>query len=193
MHDGALSVIVCGASMSHFASAYLVRIRRETELPVRVLLTHSAERFLRAEAVGFFADEVYTSGAADLNPIEFARRARALIVLPASANMIASAALGLAGGPAQTALLASEQPALFFPSMNATMWGKPSTRRHVAALRADGHKVVDLVEREVFDLWQRQVSISPAMPDAAEAAKIVAAWLNRDPPTAAATSATDSE
>ena len=179
LRDDVLSVIVCGASMSHFASAYLVRIRRETGLPLRVLLTHSAERFLRADAVGFFADELYTSAAPDLNPIEFARRTRGLVILPASANMLASTALGLAGSPAQTAMLAAEKPALFFPSMNATMWNKPSTRRHVATLRADGHEVVDLEEREVFDLWQRQVSISPAMPEAVVAAKIVSEWLNR--------------
>lgn len=185
LRNEALSVIVCGASMSHFVSAYLVRMRREIDLPMRVLLTHSAERFVKAEAVAFFADEVYTSSAPDLNPIEFARKSIALVVLPASVNMIASAALGLAGGPAQTALVAAEQPAVFFPSMNVTMWGKESTRRHVETLRAGGHQVVDLVEREVFDLWQRQVNTGPAMVDAITAAKIVSDWLCREQPAAA--------
>src|SRR6476620_6717359 len=66
MRDDALSVIVCGASMSHFVSGYLVRIRQETDLPLRALLTHSAERFLRPDAVGFFVDELYTSASVDL-------------------------------------------------------------------------------------------------------------------------------
>lgn len=184
LRNEALSVIVCGASMSHFVSAYLVRMRREIDLPMRVLLTHSAERFVKADAISFFVDEVYTSAAPDLNPIEFARKSIGLVVLPASVNMIASAALGLAGGPAQTALVAAERPALFFPSMNVTMWGKESTRRHVAALRADGHQVVDLVEQEVFDLWQRQVNTGPAIVDSVTAAKIVSEWLRRDEPAA---------
>ena len=52
--------------------------------------------------------------APDLNPTEFALRSRAVIVLPATANMLASAALGLAGMPAQTAVLAAPGPVLFF-------------------------------------------------------------------------------
>ena len=64
--------------------------------------------------------------------------------------------------------------------MNATMWGKASTQRHVVTLRTDGHRVVDLVEQEVFDLWQRQVSVSPAMPGAAAVARLVLDWVRRD-------------
>jgi phosphopantothenoylcysteine synthetase/decarboxylase len=180
MRDDALSVIVSGASMSHFVSAYLVKIRKEIDLPLRVLLTYSAERFLQAGAVSFFCDELYTSSAPELNPIEFARRARALVVLPASGNLVASAALGLAGGAAQTALLASAQPALFFPSMTPTMWEKPSMRRHIDTLRADGHRVVDLVETEAYELSLRETSVSLAMVDSSTAAKIITDWLDRE-------------
>lgn len=176
MRDGALSVIACGASAVQAQSAYLTRIRQELDVPLRLLLTHSAERFVRAEALAFYADEVYTAGTAGLNPTEFARRSSALVVLPASANMLACAALGLAATPAQTVLLAAEQPALFFPSMNATMWAKPTTRRHVAALRAEGHSVVDPHEREVFEVWSRKVIVGPSLPPPELTAKIIKDW-----------------
>jgi phosphopantothenoylcysteine decarboxylase len=178
MRDGALSVIVSGASAAQSVSGYLARLRQELDLPLRLLLTHGATRFLRPEAIAFYADELYTSDATDLNPTEFARRSTAIVVLPATANMLACAALGLAGSPAQTVLLSAEQPALFLPSMNATMWHKPTTRRHVSTLRAEGHGVVDPVDREVFEVWSRTVIVGPALPPADTVAKIVRDWVS---------------
>ncbi|HEY0697445.1 MAG TPA: flavoprotein [Micromonospora sp.] len=178
MRDDALSVIVCGASAAQSLTGYLARLRQEVDLPLRLLLTHNAERFLQPDAVAFYADETYLSGAADLNPTEFARRSRALVVLPATANMLACAALGLAGTPAQTVLLAAEQPAIFFPSMNGVMWGKRSTQRHVSTLRADGHAVVDPQEREVFEVWSRRVIVGPSLPPPQTVAKIVKDWVD---------------
>ncbi len=118
-------------------------LRHEADLSLRILLTHSAERFLSRPAVAWYADEVYGHDDEALNPTEFARRCAGLVVLPATANMLSAAALGLAATPAQTAILAADQPALFFPAMNAAMWGKPTIQRHVAALRGDGHMVIE--------------------------------------------------
>ncbi|MDI5941104.1 flavoprotein, partial [Micromonospora sp. DH15] len=98
-------------------------------------------------------------------------------VLPATAATIAAAALGLAGTPAQTALLASERPAIFFPSMNRSMWTKKTTRRHVEALRDEGHTVVEPQERVIFELWRRENALGIAMPPPDAVAELVVSWL----------------
>jgi phosphopantothenoylcysteine synthetase/decarboxylase len=177
MRDDALSIIVSGSSAAIGMPAYLAWLRQEIDLSLRVLLTHSAERFLQPQVVAWHADEVFTSDDASLNPTEFAKRSLGIVVLPATANMLVSAALGLAATPAQTVLLSSDRPVLFFPAMNATMWAKNSTQGHVAALRAEGHTVVDPQERGAFELWQRENVVGPALPPPDEAAETIVAWL----------------
>jgi phosphopantothenoylcysteine synthetase/decarboxylase len=164
MRDDALSVIVSGSSTAIGIPSYLAWLSQEIDLSLRVLLTHSAERFLQPQVVAWHADEVYMSDDVGLNPTEFAKRSLGIVVLPTTANMLASAALGLAATPAQTALLASDRPVLFFPSMNATMWAKRSTQRHVTALRAEGHTMIEPQER-------------PALLPPAEATETIVAWL----------------
>jgi len=179
MRNDALSVIVCGASGSIGVVQYLTWLRQEIDLPLRVLLTHNAERFVQPQALTWYADEVYTSNDPGLNPTELARRSVGLVVLPASANTLAAAASGLAASPAQTAILADERPALFFPSMNESMWAKPATRRNVATLRADGHTVVDPRQSAVFELWSRENAIGIAMLPPDEATEVIIAWLEQ--------------
>jgi|SRR5579859_1520816 len=178
MLDGAISIVVCGASAAAFLPVYALHLRQRLAYPTRYLLTHSAERFVRAEAVAMFADEVYRSHAADLVPTELAHRSRAMIVLPATANLVASMALGLAATPAQTALLAAPGPVLVFPSMNRVMWQRSSTQRHVRTLRADGHAVVDPAETDVYENWQRAVTRSPGLASPDQVTKIVVDWLS---------------
>lgn len=177
MRNDALSIIVCGASASIGVAPYLTWLRQEMDLPLRVLLTHNAERFVRPEALAWYAEEIYTSADPGLNPTELARRSVGLVVLPASANTLAAAAHGLAGSPAQTTILADERPALFFPSMNESMWVKAATRRNVATLRDDGHTVVDPRQGPVFELWRRENAIGIAMLPPDEATEIVITWL----------------
>ncbi|GAA2092579.1 hypothetical protein GCM10009801_59170 [Streptomyces albiaxialis] len=177
MRDDTLSVLVCGSSAASNLPSYLTWLHQEIDLPLRVLLTHSAERFVPRELVAWHVDEIFTSDDPGLNPTEFARRSLAVVVLPATAHMLASAALGLGGSPAQTVLLAAERPALFFPSMNGIMWARKSTARHVEALRADGHTVVEPRESEVYELWQREVVIGPALLPPDQAAETVVKWV----------------
>ncbi|MFE9423199.1 flavoprotein [Kitasatospora sp. NPDC006697] len=177
MRDDALTVIACGSVAAKDLPNYLVFLRQEVDLPLRVLLTASAARFVHPQVVAWHADEVFAADDPALNPTELAHRSLGLVVLPATAHTLAAAALGLAGTPAQTALLAHERPALFFPNMNGSMWHKPVTRRHVSTLRADGHTVVEPVEREMFVLWQRENGVGPGMPMPDEAAETIVKWL----------------
>jgi phosphopantothenoylcysteine synthetase/decarboxylase len=180
MRDDALSVVVCGSSAAMDLPGHLGALRRRVRGPLRALLTHSAERFVPAQVVRWLTDEAYTADADDLNPTELALRSRAVIVLPATAHMLASAALGLAATPAQTVVLAARTPVLFFPAMNEVMWDKPVTRRHLATLRGDGHAVVDPYEREAYQMWSRQWGPGRVLPPPAHVAKIVLDWLGED-------------
>lgn len=170
MRDDAITVIVCGASAAVLIPQYAMQLRASTELPIRLLLTHSAGRFLQPRTVSWFADEAYSSDDGGLVPAELARRSRLLVVLPATAHTIAAAALGLAGSPAQTALLAATGPVLFFPSMNRVMWERPVVQRHVRALRDDGHRVVEPVDGLVYENWQRRTVQAPCLPSPVEVA-----------------------
>lgn len=178
MQDDALSVIACGSSAAVFLPAYLMYLGHEIDLSLRILLTHSAERVLPKQTVAFYAGEVYSSSDPDLNPTEFAMRSFGIVVLPATANMLAAAALGLAGTPAQTALLASDRPCLFFPSMNASMWAKRTTQRYVASLREDGHVVVEPCEQQSYVIWRREFAPGPVMPHPEAATEIIIGWLD---------------
>jgi phosphopantothenoylcysteine synthetase/decarboxylase len=179
MRDNALSIVVCGSNAAVGLPAYLTHLADELDLGLRVLLTRSAERFVRPRLIAMYADELYTSDDESLNPTELARRSVGIVVLPATANMLASAALGLAATPAQTALLAATGPALFFPQLNASMWAKGSVRRHVDTLRTDGHTVVDPVHQQVYELWRREFTVGPAMPPPDQATEIVLTWLEK--------------
>ena len=176
MLDDALSVVVCGASATMDVPTYLTALRKRVPAPLRVLLTASATRFVTPQAIDWLVDETCTSDGPDLNPTEFAMRSRAIVVLPCTANMIAAAALGLAATPAQTALLAAPGPVLFFPNMHERMWSRPTTQRHVATLRGDGHVVVDPHAREAFLLWSGEWAPARVLPPAGDVAKVVQEW-----------------
>lgn len=177
MKTSPLLVIATGSSASVVLTDYLTELRAEVDAPITVLMTYSAERFVRPEVVGWFADEVLTCDSPGLNPVKLALTAKATVVLPASANTLASAALGLAGSPAQTALLAAPSPVLYFPHMNPVMWHKPAIQRRVAELREQGDVVIDPAETTTYHMWKGAKDTGLSLPQAEEAAAIVRSWL----------------
>jgi phosphopantothenoylcysteine synthetase/decarboxylase len=143
MSSRALVVIVTGSAATLGLPDYLVELGHALEYPLTVLLTETAERFVPAEVADWFADDVLTSDTPGLDPVELARTARALVVLPASGHTLACAALGLMGTPAAAALAESPAPSLYFPAMSGVVWDRPATRRHVSNLREQGDTVVE--------------------------------------------------
>ena len=75
--------------------------------------------------------------------IELAERAELLCLAPATANILAKAAWGLADDLLSTVLLAFSGPLVMAPAMNDRMWERPAVRRNVARLREDGVHFVD--------------------------------------------------
>ena len=177
MEPDNLLVIATGSSASIVLTDYLTELRAEVTGAITVLMTFSAERFVRPEVVGWFADEVVRSDTPGLNPVKLALTATAIVVLPASANTLSSAALGLAATPAQTALLAAPSPVLYFPHMNPVMWGKPALQRRVAELRGQGDTVVEPLETTTYHMWKGSKDTGLSLPQPDEAAAIVRDWL----------------
>jgi phosphopantothenoylcysteine decarboxylase len=185
-----LLVIATGSSAAIIISAYLTELKVELEREITVLMTKTAERFVSPEVVGWFADRVLTCDTPGLNPVEIALKAEAVVVLPATANTLASVALGLMATPATTALGAAPAPSLYFPHMNGAVWAKPIVQQHVATLRARGDTVVDPVECTPFEISGGAKHLGVSMPVPDEAAAIVRDWLrsNPDPSPASDTS-----
>lgn len=75
--------------------------------------------------------------------IEAAEDAELFCVAPATANILAKAACGLADDLLSTVLLAFDGPVLMAPAMNSVMWEKPAVQRNIAQLRADGVLLID--------------------------------------------------
>ena len=177
MDTESLLVIATGSSASIVLTSYLMELRSELDRKITVLMTFSAERFINREVVGWFSDEVITCDTPGVNPVQLALTHDAIVVLPASANTLSSAALGLASTPAQTALLASPSPVLYFPHMNPVMWNKPVIQRHVASLRADGDTVVAPIETTTYHMWKGAKDVGLSLPDEDDVVAITREWL----------------
>lgn len=169
----------------------LVRALAARGARVSVLLTRTARRFVTVDALravtrgpvlcGLFEKEALGSGpwfeGAALSPlgmahIGMAREADLLLVAPATANLIAKAAQGLADDLLSTALLATRAPLLLAPAMNTAMWEHPAVRENVRLLEARGASIVGPESGELADGEHGMGRMAPieAIVDAAAAA-----------------------
>jgi phosphopantothenoylcysteine decarboxylase/phosphopantothenate--cysteine ligase len=115
----------------------------------RVILTRAGAEFVTPLSLGSLSgDKVYQelfnlTDEAEMGHIELSRSADLVVVAPATADLLAKAANGLANDLASTALLATDKPVLMVPAMNVRMWEHAATKRNVARLRADGVTVME--------------------------------------------------
>lgn len=146
-------LLVVGGGIAAYKSLELLRRLREQGAQVRVVLTAGARRFITTlsfSALGGFPvrEEFFDagaesgSGATGMGHIELARYAELVIVAPATANLLARMAAGMADDLATASLLASGAPILLAPAMNPHMWAHNATRRNIARLQDDGAIVV---------------------------------------------------
>jgi phosphopantothenoylcysteine decarboxylase/phosphopantothenate--cysteine ligase len=137
-------LLIVGGGIAAYKSLELVRLFRGAGVGVRTVLTKSATEFVTPLSVGTLSeDRVFTelfslTDEQEIGHIELSREADLLVVAPASANLLAKAAGGIADDLATTVLLATDKPVLMAPAMNVRMWLHPATVRNVAQLRADG-------------------------------------------------------
>jgi phosphopantothenoylcysteine synthetase/decarboxylase len=170
-----LLVGVCGAANVINLPSYLIALRRLSGLRVQVVMTASARRLLPIETVQLVSDAAYGEGEGNIDPghARLARWADRLIVLPATAHTLAQAAHGFAGSLLASTLLAHPRAVIFFPSMNAEMWHKPSVQRNVAQLRTDGHHIADPVMAPSWEIAGGSVRIGPGLPSPSQIAGLI--------------------
>ena len=144
--NGRELVIGVTGGIAAYKTAALVSQLVQAGAGVTVVMTESATHLvgpktfeaLTGRPVGL---DLWAAGA---HPhIELADTAELLCVAPATANILAKAAIGLADDLLSTLLLAFHGPMILVPAMNNRMWEKPPVQRNVAQLRADGFEIVD--------------------------------------------------
>jgi phosphopantothenoylcysteine decarboxylase/phosphopantothenate--cysteine ligase len=136
-------LLIVGGGIAAYKALELVRLFRRAGVSVRTVLTKSATEFVTPLSIGTLSeDRVFTelfslTDEQEIGHIELSREADLLVVAPASANLLAKAANGIADDLATTVLLATDKPVLMAPAMNVRMWLHPATLRNVGQLRAD--------------------------------------------------------
>ncbi|MCW7544831.1 bifunctional phosphopantothenoylcysteine decarboxylase/phosphopantothenate--cysteine ligase CoaBC [Aurantimonas litoralis] len=146
--SGKRVLLIIGGGIAAYKSLDLIRRLRERGAAVTPVMTASAAEFVTPLAVGalsaakVFSDLFDREDEHDVGHIRLAREADAILVAPATANLMARAANGLADDLATAILLAARAPILMAPAMNPAMWNHAATRRNHAALIADGARFV---------------------------------------------------
>ncbi|MBE8520939.1 flavoprotein [Amycolatopsis sp. H6(2020)] len=164
---------------------YLAEMRARLGGTYTVLMTHTATLFLPPQTVAMHADRVISGESPADWPTDKPSRVAAdhdiVVVLPATANMLAAVAAGAAPNRLATVILSVRCPVVFLPSMGAAMWEKPAVQRNVAQVREDGHHVPEPVWHDSYDVGTATMSNHPTMPSPVAAAKIVGEALARQP------------
>ncbi len=144
MLSGKRILLIIGGGIAAYKSLDLIRRLRAQNASVRCILTAGGAQFVTPLSVASLSgDKVYTElfdlmNEAEMGHIQLSRDADLLVVAPATADLMARMAQGLANDLATTALLATDKPVLIAPAMNVRMWGHAATRRNLATLRGDG-------------------------------------------------------
>ena len=142
--SGKRILLVIGGGIAAYKSLDLIRRLRERGASVRCVMTRAAQEFITPLPVGALsADHVFTDlfdrqDEHDVGHIRLSREADLIVVAPATADLMAKLAAGLANDLASTVLLATDKPVLMAPAMNPRMWAHPATKRNLTILKADG-------------------------------------------------------
>ena len=137
-------LLIIGGGIAAYKSLELIRRLKERGIASRSILTKAGCEFVTPLSVSALTGEkVYTdlfslTDEAEMGHIQLSRSADLVVVAPATADLMAKLANGLANDLASTALLATDKPVLMAPSMNVRMWNQPATRRNLKTLKNDG-------------------------------------------------------
>lgn len=144
MLSGKRILLVVGGGIAAYKALELVRRLRERGASVRAVMTPAAKEFVTPLSLAALTeDKVYgalfdLTSEAEMGHIVLSRSADLVVVAPATADLLARMAAGMADDLATTLLLATDKPVLVAPAMNVRMWLHPATQRSVATLTADG-------------------------------------------------------
>lgn len=142
--SGKRILLIIGGGIAAYKSLDLIRRLRERGAAVRCVMTAAAQHFVTPLAAGALsADHVFTDlfdrqDEQDVGHIRLSRESDLIVVAPATADLMAKAANGLADDLASAVLLATDKKVLMAPAMNPRMWSHPATRRNRGTLDRDG-------------------------------------------------------
>lgn len=137
-------LLIIGGGIAAYKSLYLIRELSRRGIKSRVIITKGGTQFVTPLSAGSLSgDTVYTdlwdlTAEAQMGHIELSRSADLIVVAPATADIMAKAAQGIAGDLATTTLLATDKRVLYAPAMNVRMYQHPATQRNIAQLKSDG-------------------------------------------------------
>ena len=141
---GRAVLLAVGGGIAAYKSAFLCSRLVQCGYDVRVAMTRSAHEFVGASALAALSgkpvgQQMFDGGRYPLGAhIELAADVDLMVIAPATANLMAKFAMGIADDLVSTLFLQVEAPVLIAPAMSASMWNKPSVQRNVARLREDG-------------------------------------------------------
>jgi phosphopantothenoylcysteine decarboxylase/phosphopantothenate--cysteine ligase len=137
-------LLIIGGGIAAYKSLELIRLIKKAGMRVRTIITKAGTEFVTPLSVAALSGEKALTDLFDLTDeleighIRLAREADLIVVAPATADLMAKMANGLANDLASTCLLAADGPVLLAPAMNPVMWQAPSTQRNLVQLRQDG-------------------------------------------------------
>ncbi|MDO9368757.1 MAG: bifunctional phosphopantothenoylcysteine decarboxylase/phosphopantothenate synthase [Sphingopyxis sp.] len=148
-------LLIIGGGIAAYKAIELVRLLRKAGYVVRCVITRAGEQFVTPLTLAALSEnKVYTSlfdlkDEVEMGHIQLSREADLVVVAPATADLLAKMAGGIADDLATTLLLATDKPVLAAPAMNVRMWLHAATQRNIATLRGDGVTVMEPDEGEM--------------------------------------------
>ncbi len=137
-------LLIIGGGIAAYKSSELIRLIRKSGMTVRCVLTESGAQFVTPMTLAALSEnEVHTTlwslkDETEMGHIQLSREADLVVICPATANLIAKMAGGIADDLATTLLLATDTQVMAVPAMNVRMWQHAATQRNIAQLKADG-------------------------------------------------------
>ena len=148
-------LLIIAGGIAAYKSLELIRRLKDRGVQIRCVLTKSGAEFITPLSVASLSGEkCYTdlfslTDESEMGHIRLSREADLVVVAPATADLMAKMAAGLADDLASTALLATDKPVLLAPAMNVEMWANKATRRNAKQLVKDGVLVVGPAEGDM--------------------------------------------
>lgn len=142
-------LLVVGGGIAAYKSCELVRLIRKGGAEVTCVVTRGGQQFVTPMSLAALSENpVYTTlwdlkNEAEMGHIQLSREADLVVVCPATADLMAKMAQGIADDLATTLILATDKPVMAVPAMNVRMWEHEATQRNAQWLRQAGVKVLD--------------------------------------------------
>jgi phosphopantothenoylcysteine decarboxylase/phosphopantothenate--cysteine ligase len=148
-------LLIVGGGIAAYKASELIRLARKAGHDVTPVLTAGGAHFVTPMTLAALAESpVYTSlwdlkDESEMGHIQLSRAADFVLVCPATADLIAKMAAGIADDLATTLLLATDKPVVIAPAMNVRMWLHDATQANIATLKARGVQVIEPAEGDM--------------------------------------------